>query len=207
MSQLTFYTNPQSRGRTVQWMLNECAADYKTHIIEYEHIKSPDYLAINPMGKLPALVTQTSDNQQVVVTEVVAICTYLADSHPQANLAPSIDSPERGRYYRWLFSACNVLEPAMMVQFGLLSRQDSDQANRALGFGSFNEALSVLEQELTDKDYLCDDTFSTADLYIASMIHWAVSQGAVETLPEHVSAYVQRAVQRQAFIDMNQHTA
>lgn len=211
MSQLTFFTNVYSRGRTVQWMLNECAAGsdicYDTQFIEYEDIKSPQYLAINPMGKIPALVVHQSEaqdqtNSDTVITEVVAICTYLADTYPSAGLAPAVGSVQRGIYYRWLFWACNVLEPALMVAFDLIHRTESADANKALGFGSLDDALAVLEETLSQKAYLCDDKFSTADLYMVAMLSWAVMQGAVDTLPTHLAAYVDNVSKRQALVQI-----
>ena len=203
MSQLIFYTNPQSRGLIVQWMLNECdRADninYETKVIEYEDIKSPEYLAINPMGKVPALVVAQEGEDNIVITEMVAICTYLADRYPNAKLAPTIESPQRGAYYRWLFWACNVLEPAMMVELGRLSRQDSEEARRAIGFGSFSEALQVLEQGLEDKEYLCADTFTTADLYIVAMLDWAKYSGAIDAFSPVLSEYISRITQRESY--------
>lgn len=209
MRQLTFYTNPQSRGVTVQWMLNECEATcdirYETKIIEYDNIKSPDYLAINPMGKLPALVVKQDDASDtksqgdMIITEAVAICAYLADTYPDANLAPTIDSLARGAYYRWLFWACNVLEPAMMVEFGVLTRDQSAETKQALGFGSFTEALAILDNELADKDYLCDGKFTTADLYLTSMLKWACMYKPDMALPENVASYLDRISKREAF--------
>lgn len=205
MSQLTFYTNPYSRGRTVQWMLNECGASYDTKFIEYEDIKSPDYLAINPMGKVPALVVHQKSahletKSDIVITEVVAICAYLADAYPDVHLAPAVDSPQRGIYYRWLFWACNVLEPALMTEFGLMRRTESAEAKRALGFGNFREALAVLEKELNNRQYLCDDKFSAADLYMVAMLNWAVMQGAVKALPETLAEYVNGISKREALV-------
>ncbi|NLX17283.1 MAG: glutathione S-transferase, partial [Ramlibacter sp.] len=96
---LRFYTHPMSRGRMVRWMLEECQASYETVVLAYNSsMKSPDYLRLNPMGKVPAL-----QHGEVVVTETPAILCYLADLHPQAQLAPAVGDPARGSYYRWLF--------------------------------------------------------------------------------------------------------
>jgi glutathione S-transferase len=98
MSALTLYTNPQSRGRIARWMLEEIGQPYATVLLEYgTTMKSPEYLAINPMGKVPALT-----HGDTVVTEVAAILAYLADAFPDAGLAPP--TPQRGDYYRWLSS-------------------------------------------------------------------------------------------------------
>ena len=94
--ELVFYTNPMSRGRIVRWMLEEVGVPYRTEILDYgTTMKQPDYLAINPMGKVPSL-----RHSAVVVTECAAICAYLADAFPGAQLAPP--PRVRGAYYRWL---------------------------------------------------------------------------------------------------------
>src|SRR5690554_6509332 len=99
MAELTLYTHPYSRGRIVRWMLEEVGVPYDVQVKEYGgSIKAPDYLAINPMGKVPAI-----KHGSLVVTEVAAICAYLADHFSEKGLAPTLDSAERGTYYRWMF--------------------------------------------------------------------------------------------------------
>lgn len=108
---LVFYTNPQSRGRIARWMLEEAGADYRTEVVDYAaRMKSPEYLAINPMGKVPAIV-----HNGKVVTEGAAICAYLAEAFPQAGLAPQ--PHERANYYRWLFFAAGPVEQAVTNNF------------------------------------------------------------------------------------------
>ena len=108
MSDLTFYTHPMSRGRVVRWMLEEVGADYTVKTLEFGgDMKGPEYLAINPMGKVPAI-----KHGDVVVTEVAAICAWLADRFPEKNLAPGLHAPERGGYYRWLFFMAGPFEMA-----------------------------------------------------------------------------------------------
>ena len=105
---LTFYTNPMSRGRIVRWMLEEVGHPYETVVLDYgTTMKAADYLAKNPMGKVPAI-----DHCGVVVTEAAAICAYLADAYPDAGLAPPPGSTRRGPYYRWLFFAAGPVEAA-----------------------------------------------------------------------------------------------
>src|ERR1044072_7174138 len=99
MSELVFYTNPMSRGRIIRWLLEEVGQPYRTELIDYGTTgKSPEYLAINPMGKVPTIV-----HGDTVITECGAICAYLADAFPEAGLAPQPGSKLRGPYYRWLF--------------------------------------------------------------------------------------------------------
>ena len=111
MAEITFYTNPQSRGRIVHWLLEELGVPYDMKILDFEKgdHKKPDYLKINPMGKVPAIV-----HRGVVVTEAAAICTYLADAYPKAGLAPALDDPRRGTYLRWLFFGAGCIEPAIV---------------------------------------------------------------------------------------------
>jgi glutathione S-transferase len=106
--ELVFYTHPMSRGRIVRWMLEEAGCTYRTEIVEYgTNMKAPGYLAINPMGKVPAI-----RHGDTVVTEAAAICAYLADAFPAAGLAPPAGDPLRGTYYRWLFFAAGPIEAA-----------------------------------------------------------------------------------------------
>ena len=114
--ELVLYTNPRSRGRVARWMLEEVGAPYQTEILDYgTTMKAPAYLAINPMGKVPAL-----RHNNIVVTESAAICAYLADAFPDAGLAPPPHDPMRGPYYRWLFFAAGPFE--------------ASASNKALGF-------------------------------------------------------------------------
>src|SRR3569832_1225535 len=107
--ELVFYTNPMSRGRIVRWMLEEVGAPYRTEVLSYESsMKAPEYLAINPMGKVPAI-----RHGETEVTEAAAICAYLADAFPQADLAPPATSRLRGPYYRWLFFDAEPVEQAV----------------------------------------------------------------------------------------------
>jgi glutathione S-transferase len=109
---LTFYTNPMSRGRIVRWMLEEVGAPYRTQIMDYATtLKAPEYLAINPMGKVPAI-----KHGDVVVTEAAAICAYLADAFPEKGLAPPPGDKRRGTYYRWLFFGAGPIEQATSVR-------------------------------------------------------------------------------------------
>src|SRR3982750_1979055 len=105
---LTFYTNPMSRGRIIRWMLEEVGQPYETVVLDYAStMKGADYLAINPMGKVPAI-----KHGDTVVTEAAAICAYLADAFPEAGLAPPPADRLRGPYYRWLFFVAGPLEAA-----------------------------------------------------------------------------------------------
>ncbi|HMO43611.1 MAG TPA: glutathione S-transferase, partial [Phenylobacterium sp.] len=159
MTSLVFYTNPMSRGRIVRWMLEEIGQPYETRVLRWEtgDTKSPDYLALNPMGKVPTIV-----HDGVVVTECAAICAYLADAFPQAGLAPPVHSPLRGPYYRWLFFGAGPLEQAVnaqMVQF-----EPTPEQQGSLGYGSMAHVLNTLEEAVADRAVLAGETFTAADL-------------------------------------------
>ena len=131
--EIVFYTNPQSRGRIVHWMLEETGAPYRMELLSFEknEHKAPAYLAINPMGKVPAIV-----HRGVVVTEVAAILTYLADAFPKAGLAPKLDDPARGTYLRWMFFGAGCLEPALIDR--MLDRPVPERT-AALAYGSYDD--------------------------------------------------------------------
>jgi len=161
---VTFYYNPMSRARMAHWMLEEVQAPYEIKLIDFgkrEH-KSPEFLKINPMGKLPAI-----KHKGVVITETPAICAYLADAFPKAGLAPKVDDPKRGSYLRWMFFTSACFEPAIIDR--MLSRPLGDRPT-ALSYGSYEDTMKTTEEALTPGPFLCGDTFTTADLYLSSAI-------------------------------------
>lgn len=173
MSELVFFTNPMSRGRTVRWMLEEVGQPYRTEVLEYgTTMKSPEYLAINPMGKVPALV-----HGDVVVTETAAICAYLADAFPQAGLAPASGSALRGAFYRWLFFAAGPLEMACVNHAAGLA-MPADKEGMA-GFGTLDLVLDTLEGAIGERRFLVGDAFSAADLFTGSMLGWLMGFGII----------------------------
>lgn len=196
MKNLTLYTNPYSRGRTVSWMLEELGVPYDVKIMEFNgNIKSPEYLAINPMGKIPALV-----HGDVVVTEVSAICAYLADQFPEKHLAPAPGSPERGIYYRWLFFAAGPLELAMTAK--TYHWNIDDKMAQSVGCGRYRDLVASLEQALTGKPYLCGNQFTAADLVLGSSIGWFILDNKLEPLPVFTQ-YVERVRSREAAMRAN----
>jgi glutathione S-transferase len=189
---LTFYTNPMSRGLMVHWMLEETGVPYEMKILDFdkrEH-KAPEYLAINPMGKVPAIV-----HRGVVVTEVAAICAYLADAFPEAGLAPALDDPARGTYYRWLFFGAGCVEPAA------LDKAFARPAVRegALGYGTYEQTMDALERAVTPGPFILGERFSAADVYIGSQITWGMQQEAIERRPAF-EAYSARCTARPAYV-------
>ena len=159
---LTFYTNPMSRGQIVRWMLEEVGQPYETQILDYSSsMKAEEYLAVNPMGKVPAL-----RHGDQIVTECAAIIAYLADVFPDAGLAPRKD--EKADYYRWLFYAAGPVEQAVTNQsMGFVV--PAEKSGR-IGYGSFDQVVEVLEKLFDERDYACGDRFTACDVYIGSQI-------------------------------------
>jgi len=175
--EIVLYTNPMSRGRIVRWMLEEVGAPYRAEILDYgPAMKTPEYLAVNPMGKVPAL-----RHGDTVVTEAAAICAYLADAFPQAGLAPAPGSFLRGTYYRWLFFGAGPVEAAVTnkaMNFVLPPGKEG-----MAGYGSLEAVMDTLEGAIANRDYLVGDRFTTADLYIGSQIGWGMMFGTLERRP------------------------
>ena len=169
---LVFYTNPHSRGRIARWMLEEAGAEYRTEIIEYgAEMKSPPYLDINPMGKVPAI-----NHGGVVVTETAAICAYLADAFPDAGLAPT--PQESGSYYRWLFFAAGPLEAAIINRS--LGFEVPEERERMVGYGTYAAVMDTLEAALAKSDYAAGSRFTAADVYLGAHIGWGFEFGTIE---------------------------
>jgi glutathione S-transferase len=189
VADLTFYTNPQSRGRIVRWMLEEVGAPYETQIIGYDQMKSDAYLAVNPMGKVPAI-----KHRGHVVTECAAICAYLADVFPEAGLAPSED--EKADYYRWLFYAAGPVEQAFTNNFAGFKVEP--ERERMFGYGNYDRVVAILDELLSLRDFVCGDRFTAADVYVGSQIMFPMQFGM---LPERdaFSRYRDRLQAREAY--------
>jgi glutathione S-transferase len=184
-AELVFYTNPMSRGRIVRWMLEEVGQPYRTEVLDYATtLKAPEYLAINPMGKVPAI-----KHGNTVVTECAAICAYLADAFPEAGLAPSLN--ERGPYYRWLFYAAGPVESAVMNR--AMGFEVPPGRERMAGYGSFAAVMDVLEQAVSKTPYIAGDRFTAADVYFGSQIGWGLQFGSMEKRPGFAEYYARLA--------------
>ena len=195
--ELVFYTNPQSRGRIVRWMLEEVGQPYRTEILDYATgLKSPAYLAINPMGKVPALT-----HGRQVVTECAAICAYLADAFPAASLAPPPRDPQRAPYYRWLFFAAGPVEAATSNKAA--GFEVPPERARMMGYGTFATTMDTLENAVSHADYLAGDRFSAADLYVGSHLNWRMQFGTIEKRPAF-ERYVAGLVARPAYQRANE---
>jgi glutathione S-transferase len=170
--EIVFYHNPRSRSAMVHWMLEEAAAPYRIVPIDFEkgENKTPAFLALNPMGKLP-----TIEHRGVVVTETAAIIAYIADAFPAAGLAPAPGDALRGTYYRWLFFGAGCVEPAMLDR--MMNRPEVER-KAAVGWGSYDEVVATLRKALTPGPWLLGERFSAADVYIGSEIRFAMMFGA-----------------------------
>ena len=194
MADLIFYHNPQSRGRIVRWMLEEVGADYDTEVIPYDEMKSERYLAIHPLGKVPAI-----KHRGHVLTECAAICAYLADVFPEAALGPLDD--EKADYYRWLFYAAGPLEAAISNQ--AMGWQVPPERERMFGYGNFDKAIAAIDELLSLRDYVCGDRFTADDVYVGSQIMFPLQFGM---LPERDSflGYRDRLQSRDAYKRANE---
>jgi len=190
MSEIIFYTNPMSRGQIARWMLEEIGAPYAQRILDFgTTMKAPDYLAINPMGKVPAIV-----HDGHVVTECGAICAYLAEAFPAAGLAPNPD--ERADYYRWMFFAAGPVEAAVSNHAAKVVTPPEMQ--RMYGYGSYEQMVDALTTAVRGKAYICGDRFTAADVYVGAQILWGTQFGTLPDRPEF-AAYRERLVAREAY--------
>jgi glutathione S-transferase len=189
--EIVFHHNPMSRGRIAHFMLEEVGAPYRVvlHSFDKREHKTPEYLAINPMGKIPAI-----EHRGTVVTEAAAICTYLADVFPAARLAPALDDPARGTYLRWLFFGAGCIEPAMIDR----SFQRAAVRASTIGYGTYDDVLATLEKAITPGPFILGDRFSAADVYIGSQIGWGMRTGGIEARPAF-REYMARIAERPAF--------
>jgi glutathione S-transferase len=171
---LVFYTNPMSRGRIVRWMLEEIGQPYHTEILQYgTTMKAPEYLAINPMGKVPAIV-----HSGTIVTEAAAICTYLADAFPDAGLIPKPGDPLRGTFLRWMFYGAGPVEAAITNKSqGFVAAEGK---SGMLGYGSFENVMTTLDGLLSGREFVVGDKFTAADVYLGAQIGFGLQFGSVE---------------------------
>lgn len=191
--EVVFYHNPRSRAQMAHWMLEEAGAPYRIVPIDFEsgENRKPDFLAINPMGKLPTIV-----HRGVVVTETAAICAYLADAFPAAGLAPALDDPKRGTWLRWLVFGASAFEPALIDK--LMKRPDISKMTA--GWGDYEDVLGALETAVTPGPWILGEQFSAADVYVGAELAWAVSFGAPGIMDRPtLAAYIERVTARPAY--------
>jgi glutathione S-transferase len=191
MANLTLYHASPSRSSTVRWMLEELGEPYDLHVLSLSRgeQRAPDFLAINPMGKVPAL-----KHGEAVITEVAAICTYLADEFPQAKLNIPVGDKRRGPYFKWLFFSPGCIEPAITDR--AFPRRD-DPRSSTLGYGDFDRVMDVVAKGLKPGPYLLGDQFTAADVVVGSTIRWGMMFDLLPKRPEFV-AYAEQIGQRPA---------
>ena len=190
---LTLYTHPFSRGRIARWMLEETGLPYNEVILDYgTTMKAPEYLAINPMGKVPAL--RHGDG---VVTENAAICLHLAELVPEKGLLPPPGSPERGACYRWMLFAAGPLESFITAR-----RHGALAPSMEAGYGNEADLMRTLEAAVAGRKYLVGESFTVADLYMAALLGYYMRVGELVSTPAF-EAYAARHMQRPAALRAN----
>ena len=196
MADIKFYTNPMSRGQIVRWMLEEVGADYEQHIVNYDvmadgsaSMRDDDYGRVNPMRKVPAIV-----HNGKTVTECAAICAYLGDVFPEAEMAPRDD--EKADYYRWLFFAAGPVEQAVTNHAN--GWDPTPERSRMFGYGDYDRAMDALAKHLAKNDYVCGSRFTAADVYVGSQVLWGTQFGTMPKRDEFV-AYGDRLTSRNAY--------
>ena len=191
MQKLTLYTNPHSRGGMVRWMLEECGADYDTVAVAFgAEIKAPAYRAINPMGKVPALA-----HGDTVLTESLAIITWLAEHYPDKALIPPAGSDARGEYYRWLCFALHLEYAAVDRWRGV---ENNAEQRKAIGYGDFDTAFAVLKARLQDRAHIIGEQFTALDLYYSGLLQWLIQRAQVLPADSVYLDYMNRHLARPA---------
>lgn len=188
---IEFWTNPMSRGQIAHWMMEELGQPYTTNWLDWGPggNKSAEYLAVNPMGKVP-----TIRHDGKVVTEAAAICLYLAEAFPQAKLKP--DAAGLADYYRYTFFCAGPMEQAITAN--AMKWEVPEGRDMMAGFGTYENAVNALEKMLSDRDYVCGKTFTAADVYVGSTVDWGLSFKSIPTRPAF-EAYAARLRERPAY--------
>ncbi|UXN02640.1 MULTISPECIES: glutathione S-transferase family protein [unclassified Bartonella] len=189
MTNIQFYTHPQSRGCTVRWFLEELGIAYDAHILDYgTTMKEQSYLDINPMGKVPAIV-----HNGKVVTETSAICLYLADAFFDKGLAPALS--DRADYYRWSFFIAGPFEAAFIDGFRKLEIKPEERI--MLGYGTIEEMMTILANHLKNREFVAGDKFTAADCLVGAFCAFAIFKGGLEN--EILKDYCLRLSERPAY--------
>jgi glutathione S-transferase len=191
MAKLTLYHAAPSRSSITRWMLEEIGEPYELHLLSLSknEQKSPGYLAINPMGKVPAL-----KHGEAIITEAAAICAYLADEFPKAGLNIPIGDPHRGVYLKWLFFGPSCIEPAMLDR--AFPRKEEARKS-AVGYGDFDTVMDVMATAVAKGPYLMGEQFTAADVVVGSTLRWGVMFKLIPERPEF-TAYAARLATRPA---------
>lgn len=190
MKEIILYTNPMSRGRTVRWMLEELGVSYQAKILNFTgDMKTPEYLAINPMGKVPAI-----KHGDIIVTETDAICMYLADVFADKGLAPQTEE-EKALYYRWMSFAAGPAELAMSLK--MMGVELTHKLQQQLGCGSFQDTENTLIKAVSASKYIAGDRFTAADVYVGSKIDFYLKFNLIEKHSAFID-YCERVCKRPA---------
>ena len=191
MAKLTLYHAAPSRSSITRWMLEEIGEPYDIHLLSLSKgdNRASEYLAVNPMGKVPAL-----KHGDTVITEGAAICAYLADEFPRAKLNVPIGTPRRGAYLKWLFFGPNCIEAAMIDR----ASPRKEEARRAmLGYGDFDTVMDVTAKAVAKGPFLMGEQFTAADVIVGSTLRWGMMFKLLPERPEFV-AYTNRLAARPA---------
>lgn len=193
------YHMPQTRGGTTLWMNEELGGVCEIKLINLRkgEGRTPAFLKINPMGKLPAL-----QHKDAAVTEAAAICAYLADAFPEKRLAPAMSDPGRGVYYRWMFFAPSCIEPMMLDRLGKVARENTTAA----GHGDYERVMSSIDHALSNGPWILGGQFSAADVVMGSTLNFATMFGAIPK-EGRIREYVERVNARPAFQAMMKKSA
>ena len=189
---LKHYYHPMSRAITTDWMLKELEVEHEQIVVDYTagETAAAEYRAINPMGKIPALV-----DGDIIVTEAAAICAYLADRFPDRHMAPAPTSPERGRYYRYLFFPGTTLEP----MFSLQNLDLGDLSPQSVGWGDLDRCLAAVEALTPEQGWVMGETFTAADIVFGGTLDFSVQFGWLPDATPKVTSYVKRIKARPAY--------
>ncbi|HKH33152.1 MAG TPA: glutathione S-transferase family protein [Beijerinckiaceae bacterium] len=191
MSDLVLYHIAPSRSSIVHWMLEEIGEPYDIHLLSMKRgeNREPAYLAVNPMGKVPAI-----KHKGVVITEAAAICLYLADEFPKAGLTVPIGDPRRGLFLKWLFFSPSCIEPAIMDR----AFKRAEEAPRStVGYGDFDTTMDVVAKAVERGPYLSGEQFTAADVVLGSTLRWGTMFNLIPQRPEF-QAYIARLGERPA---------
>ena len=191
MADYSFYTNPMSRGQIARWALHEAGADYEQILVDWA-AKPAEFVAANPMAKVPTIVHHQGGHDRVV-TEAAAICHYLAELSAPA-LLPADD--EKADYFRYLFFSAGPVEQAVTAQ--AMGWQVPEGRSGMAGFGSYDRTIDTFESMLKGRDYVCGTRFTMADVYVGSQIDWGLSFKSIPSRPAF-EAYAERLRMRDAY--------
>ncbi|MBT0669613.1 glutathione S-transferase family protein [Novosphingobium profundi] len=193
MTDYTFYTNPMSRGQIARWALHEVEADYDQVLVDWG-AKSADFLDANPMGKVPTLIHHANEGPRVV-TEAAAICLYLAEMHPEAELLP--DDTQMADYYRWTFFCAGPVDQALTAK-ALGFEPKGPKQEGLVSFGSFERLIGAFTAFLAEREWVCGDRFTMADVYVGSSVDWGLNFGLLPP-NDAFAAYAERCQARPAY--------